>query len=114
MELFNRRKPCEQCGESEDMLAHHSTRFCRTCTTHRPEAFGATAARAAVGAAVRRGELPPASTLACVDCNKPARDYDHRDNAKPLEVEPVCRSCNKKRGPARPALTFELPDVVSG
>lgn len=31
-----------------------------------------------------------------------ARDYDHRDYNKPLEVEPVCHSCNMKRGPGIP------------
>jgi hypothetical protein len=55
---------------------------------------------AAVSKAVLRGELPPVKTLACTDCGAPARDYDHRDYSKPLAVEPTCRSCNLKRGPA--------------
>lgn len=58
--------------------------------------------------AVRNGLLRPAHELACVDCSKSAREYDHRDYAKPLDVVPVCRSCNLKRGPAlnhpRPSL----------
>lgn len=62
----------------------------------------------AVYHAVRDGLLQPARELACVDCSNPAREYDHRDYAKPLEVVPVCRSCNLKRGPAlnhpRPSL----------
>lgn len=36
-------------------------------------------------------------------------DYDHRDYTKPLSVEPVCRSCNKLRGPA----IGSLPRVVA-
>ena len=50
--------------------------------------------------AVKAGKLPKVTTLDCVDCGKPAEHYDHRDYNKPLDVEPVCRSCNKKRGPA--------------
>lgn len=38
----------------------------------------------------------------CVDCGAPATMYDHRNYYKPLEVEPVCRSCNGKRGQAFP------------
>ena len=50
--------------------------------------------------AVRLGIIPRASTLTCVDCARPAREYDHRDYFKPLEVQPVCSRCNLKRGPA--------------
>lgn len=63
-----------------------------------------------VSRAVRTGLLQPARELACVDCGKSASDYDHRDYAKPLSVDPVCRSCNQKRGPAlnhpRPSLAI--------
>jgi hypothetical protein len=38
--------------------------------------------------------------MQCVDCGAQARDYDHRDYNKPLEVDPVCRRCNLRRGPA--------------
>lgn len=54
----------------------------------------------AVTAAVRRGDLKPAKECVCVDCGAPARHYDHRDYNKPLEVGPVCPSCNARRGPA--------------
>lgn len=37
--------------------------------------------------------------VTCVDCGETASHYDHRDYLKPLEVEPVCPSCNKLRGP---------------
>lgn len=49
--------------------------------------------------AVRKGLLPPVVSLVCVDCGAPAAAYDHRDYSKHLEVEPVCVSCNGKRGP---------------
>jgi hypothetical protein len=49
--------------------------------------------------AKRLGILPRLDgSILCVDCGKPACDYDHRDYGKPLEVHPVCRSCNLMRG----------------
>jgi len=38
-------------------------------------------------------------SVMCLDCDKPAQVYDHRDYNKPMEAEPVCYSCNSKRGP---------------
>lgn len=88
-------------------------RYCAACQVARFSDNGGTAAHSAVQAAIARGDLPPAKTLVCVDCGDTARDYDHRDYGKPLQVEPVCRSCNRRRGPARPVLTFEFPDEVN-
>jgi len=57
---------------------------------------------AAVHRAVKAGVLPDLSTgeYACTDCGGVASEYDHRDYARPLDVDPVCRSCNRKRGVA--------------
>lgn len=53
-----------------------------------------------VEAAVRHGDLPKLDgSIACVDCGLSAEEYDHRDYKKPMEVDPVCRECNAKRGP---------------
>jgi len=52
----------------------------------------------AVGWAVKLGKLPKATELTCVDCGKPATQYEHRDYTKPLEIDPVCRKCNHRRG----------------
>lgn len=101
---------CDRCHETP--LPAHRVRypsFCNDCGPKRMEDCGGTAAHKLVDLAIRRGDLPRACTLTCTDCSKPASDYDHRDYGKPLEVQPVCRSCNRKRGPARPVLTFELP-----
>ncbi len=59
--------------------------------------------------AVVRGELPNLKLLQvdCVDCGRRASAHDHRDYGKPLEVDPVCGSCNYKRGSA----IFGLPDT---
>lgn len=62
---------------------------------------GAAAAHTAVARAVRKGELPLAKSCQCADCGRVAEQYDHRDYARPLDVQPVCRSCNFKRGPAK-------------
>lgn len=50
--------------------------------------------------AIRKGILKPPSDYRCVDCGGEGQTYDHRFYTRPLEVEPVCRSCNKKRGSA--------------
>ena len=50
-----------------------------------------------------KGLLPMLDgSVPCVDCGKPAHSYDHRDYEKPLDVEPVCRSCNRRRPRAEP------------
>ena len=50
---------------------------------------------------VRAGRLPKASEFVCFDCGNAATCYDHRDYKKPLDIEPVCGSCNKYRGPGK-------------
>lgn len=52
--------------------------------------------------AVARGILPDLRNrdIACVDCGDVATVYEHRSYSRPLDVEPVCRPCNGKRGTA--------------
>ena len=50
--------------------------------------------------AIAGGGIGRPTEFECVDCGKPAAEYDHRDYNKPLEIEPVCRSCNRIRGAA--------------
>lgn len=64
------------------------------------ETSGAGLCQREVSKAIRRGELTRAAEHRCVDCGKQARDWDHRDYNKPLDVEPVCHRCNILRGPA--------------
>lgn len=53
-----------------------------------------------VSIAIYNGDLPKLDgSVKCSDCDRPAREYDHRDYKKPLEVEPVCKFCNAARGP---------------
>jgi hypothetical protein len=56
----------------------------------------------AVAREIRLGNLRRPSELVCADCERQAQQYEHRDYRKPLEVVPICRSCNMKRGPALP------------
>ena len=50
--------------------------------------------------AIRKGALLSLrlNRIKCTDCNNRATMYDHRDYSKPLDVEPVCGSCNNRRG----------------
>ena len=50
----------------------------------------------------RKGYINSAAEHICVDCGRPAQVYDHRDYDKPLDIIPVCITCNKSRGPALP------------
>ncbi len=52
--------------------------------------------------AIQSGRLAALDgSVACVDCGAAADRYDHRDYSKPLDVVPVCRGCNKRRGAAK-------------
>ena len=72
-------------------------------------------AQGMVAAAKRQGLLPQLDgSIACTDCGAPAQEYDHRDYGRPLDVQPVCRSCNKRRGTAKwPSPDqFDFPKVA--
>lgn len=111
MRLF-RYRSCEYCSSAFQYFASSArVRFCDECLERR-RARRASAycdalplawrAHQKVRRAVVSGQLPRVKTLTCVDCGKPARCYDHRDYTKPLDVAPVCFSCNTRRGPAYP------------
>lgn len=57
-------------------------------------------AHSRVKKAIDSGKLRPPAELTCVDCGMQAEQYDHRKYSEPLNVEPVCRKCNLRRGPA--------------
>jgi len=50
--------------------------------------------------AVAVGHLPnlKKQRTKCADCHERAVVYDHRLYSEPLKVEPVCKSCNGRRG----------------
>ena len=92
---------CNFCN-NEIIGRHHLAKICFECLDKTVDKTGAIAAINAVKQAVKKGILASVKTLLCVDCGKNAQCYDHRDYNKPLEVAPVCRSCNFKRGLAIP------------
>lgn len=63
-----------------------------------PNAIYVVLCKAFVQAAIVRGHIPKATSLTCVDCGARAYCYDHRDYWKPLDVVPVCHTCNVRRG----------------
>ena len=92
---------CRLCNK-EIIGRYHSAKHCWVCTDSHGIVNGARKAISAVAKAVRKGILPSVKTLTCVDCGRPGECYDHRDYNKPLDVVPVCRKCNFRRGAAIP------------
>lgn len=80
-------------------------------------------AHQAVNNAVRRGKIPPAHALPCVDCGHEWREgqpnrheYDHYLGYAPehrLSVQAVCKSCHSKRTSAAYA-KYKLPSPNRG
>jgi hypothetical protein len=109
------RTACRECmrivsaSRSDAAKRAITTKRARRPELYRPEGADLSAQRRAfraVTAAVRSGALPQLDgSVECVDCGRPAKCYEHRDYSRPLDVEPVCVSCNKNRGTAKwPAL----------
>lgn len=88
---------CCYCGELT--RRHYHARYCWACFYAR-QPFVVTAVRAVLKAA-RCGQLQSVLGKLCADCLAPASAYDHRDYSRPLAIDPVCRSCNIRRGPAK-------------
>lgn len=94
------RCTCARCGAVE--LSTGCTRGfqCHACRPVRAASHPKCRAHRAVARAIADGLLRPVLDCQCVDCGQQAEHYGHRDYSKPLEVQPVCRRCNFKRGPA--------------
>ncbi len=103
---------CCDCGAAKGPGAHAFSARCKPCGDH----FSGWmfAANRAINRAKARGELKPASRYSCVDCGSQARDWEHRDYTKPLDVQPVCRRCNQHRGPALYPKRPELAQAAGG
>ncbi|MCK5603513.1 hypothetical protein KAR91_16635 [Candidatus Pacearchaeota archaeon] len=88
-------RKCDICGQFHSR--NHQAKYCIKCSGARDKVKGK--AHAAVNKATLNGLLRPLRGMTeCVDCGKPATCYDHRDYDKPLDVDPVCHSCDKRRG----------------
>lgn len=93
-------KACHECGR--DIRCGYR---CTQC--HRIQFPVMEAAHQSVAQAVREGRLTNLRLCwtACIDCGLRATQYDHRDYMQPLVVDPVCRKCNRLRGPAAPLVS---------
>jgi len=93
-------KVCVDCGgdKPNDYPGSWMRQRCKPCGANFDRYM--MAANGVINRAKARGLLDRAAEHKCVDCGAQALDWDHRDYTKPLEVEPVCRACNLKRGPA--------------
>jgi len=90
---------CGVCGK-EMRFRHSSAKFCFPCADKRSKFNGGSRASYLVNKAIKEGLIKPVKEFLCIDCGAQATCYDHRDYNKPLEVDPVCSKCNKRRGPA--------------
>lgn len=91
------------CGFCLTARASKNSRGCDACMLAYQQASrrsGKTEAHTSVARAIMRGEIQRPALFTCTDCSTPAEQYDHRDYAEPMKVEPVCRRCNILRGPA--------------
>jgi hypothetical protein len=93
--------PCKKCN-GEISGRESSARVCWSCVACAGIDNGQRKAIYAIKKEILAGRLKPAKECLCVDCNKFAYVYDHRDYNKLLDVVPVCSSCNRKRGSAIP------------
>lgn len=90
-------KKCPVCGKTHRCIA---SEYCSVgCSID--GLFISLKAHREVSKAVKLGEINRLDgQVACVDCGLPATVYEHRDYTKPLDVVPVCKSCNRIRGSA--------------
>jgi hypothetical protein len=54
------------------------------------------------------GKLADPKSFKCADCSDQAYIWEHRDYSKPLDVQPVCYKCNRRRGLAIPPRSHAL------
>lgn len=94
MSLFPK---CFDCGALLARPLNSRPRVCPSCKTGNR---GGARAVNIVQRAIRDGLLPHPASRVCEDCGNAAQVYDHRDYNRPLLVEPVCHTCNMRRGPA--------------
>jgi len=88
-------KSCHVCKNKIDDI-YWLGKSCKLC--QEKYEIGKSRAHSAVSKAIKAGKLKPVKELDCVDCGKQAKFYDHRNYNKPLDVVPVCHSCNLHRG----------------
>lgn len=94
---------CVSCASVDLLTGGTCGHLCNPCKVARGMTPGRTPQEEAhkqVAQAIRIGHLRAPRNFSCADCQESATEYDHRDYGRPLDVEPVCRGCNARRGPA--------------
>lgn len=109
--MLNGRWVCLDCHDPlcQPIYDGKKRRTALRCNTCRPLHWlrmdwlsGRLMAAAMLLRAIQRKQLARPDQFTCSDCDKQAFCYDHRDYGRPLDVDPVCRSCNTRRGSAKP------------
>ena len=107
---------CHLCG-TVDLIRGGGAKYrcnpCRVAAGGCPGRTPQEEAHVVVARAVWNGDLQPARSFPCTDCGGAAIEYDHRDYNQPLNVDPVCRACNLRRGPAANHPTRQLSRRVA-
>ena len=87
--------------KSRGVLGEHTSSYQYSCN-EKAKFNGANAARNKVKTAIKNGKLKnlKEAHIPCSYCGYRATMYEHRDYNKPLDVFPVCRSCNSSLGSA--------------
>lgn len=101
---------CGHCG-TEQQISSQGKR-CNPCARAIRSAskLARRVSAIAVAKAKKGGVLPILDgSIPCVDCGRPAAVYDHRDYDRPLDVEPVCRPCNSRRGMTPQTAALRVP-----
>lgn len=88
---------CKECAVSFETRSRYPRVRCPDCygLAH----YAGQWARAEVQRAIALGRLMPADSFRCTDCPEWAAEYEHRNYSQPFAVDPVCTSCNCRRGP---------------
>ena len=77
-------------------------RVCNNRAYTKAKESGAANAHDTIRRLVKKGKLPSLKNqyIPCTDCKGRAIYYEHRNYNFPKKTEPVCGSCNRKRGRA--------------
>lgn len=104
---IERHVPCVLCGRPAFDSGGWGP-VCRNCGLIRREER-AEAHRIFQGAR-RRGEIRylPDGLTKCADCERAASCWEHRDYRFPLQVDPCCQWCNRRRGRAMTAHEYSF------
>lgn len=101
-----KRVTCPACGVERWSHKYERVKSSRCAPCRVRAQLAQVRAASAVFRAISLGDLRPAREFKCADCPRQATEYDHRDYAHPLIVQPVCTRCNSLRGPAAPFNKF--------